>query len=102
MPSFYVILIIQRITYHTLQITSDLHLFCHKKESGRTYPSVYGRMAWDEPSPTITTQFYGYGNGRFEHPEQNRAISMREGAMLQSFPGDYVFLLPIQNQAGRN
>jgi DNA (cytosine-5)-methyltransferase 1 len=71
-----------------------LHLSCHKKESGRTYPSVYGRMMWDEPSPTITTQFYGYGNGRFGHPEQNRAISIREGAMLQSFPSDYEFFPP--------
>ena len=63
-------------------------------ESGVTYPSVYGRMFWDEPAPTITTQFYGYVNGRFGHPEQDRAISMREGAMLQSFPSDYDFLPP--------
>jgi DNA (cytosine-5)-methyltransferase 1 len=48
-------------------------------------------MTWDNPSPTITTQFYGLGNGRFGHPEQNRALSMREGALLQSFPPDYVF-----------
>lgn len=65
---------------------------CHKKSSGRTYPSVYGRMTWHEPSPTMTTQFYGYGNGRFGHPEQNRAISLREGAILQSFPRDYKFI----------
>ena len=49
-------------------------------------------MEWDKPSPTITTQFYGYGNGRFGHPEQNRAISLREGAILQSFPIDYRFI----------
>ena len=49
-------------------------------------------MLWDEPSPTITTQFYGYGNGRFGHPEQDRALSYREGALLQSFPSDYVFV----------
>ena len=65
---------------------------CHKKNSGKTYPSVYGRMKWDEPSPTITTQFYGFGNGRFGHPEQDRAISLREGALLQSFPPDYIFI----------
>lgn len=65
---------------------------CHKKRSGKTYPSVYGRMAWDKPSPTITTQFYGFGNGRFGHPEQDRAISLREGALLQSFPSDYEFV----------
>ncbi|MCI6092486.1 DNA cytosine methyltransferase [bacterium] len=70
----------------------DLKLNCHKKTSGRTFPSVYGRMEWDKPSPTITTQFYGYGNGRFGHPEQDRAISLREGAILQSFPDDYIFV----------
>lgn len=68
-----------------------LRVNCHNKKTGITYPSVYGRMRWDEPSPTITTQFYGYGNGRFGHPEQNRAISLREGAILQSFPDDYIF-----------
>lgn len=70
----------------------ELRVSCHNKESGLTYPSVYGRMKWDEPSPTITTQFYGYGNGRFGHPEQDRAISLREGAILQSFPDDYIFI----------
>lgn len=72
----------------------ELQLSCHKKGSGYTYPSVYGRMVWDEPAPTITTQFYGYGNGRFGHPEQHRALSIREGAMLQSFPSDYIFVAP--------
>ena len=70
----------------------DLKLKCHNKKSGVSYPSVYGRMNWDEPSPTITTQFYGYGNGRFGHPDQDRAISIREGAILQSFPNDYIFI----------
>lgn len=69
-----------------------LKVDCHNKKSGSTFPSVYGRMKWDESSPTITTQFYGYGNGRFGHPEQNRAISLREGAILQSFPDDYIFI----------
>jgi len=64
---------------------------CHLKESGKFYKSVYGRMSWNEPSPTITTQCYGFGNGRFGHPEQNRAISLREAAILQSFPKDYLF-----------
>jgi len=67
---------------------------CHKKRTGKTYPSVYGRMQWDEPAPTITTQFFGFGNGRFGHPEQDRAISLREGAILQSFPKDYEFVPP--------
>ena len=64
---------------------------CHLKNSGKTYASVYGRMSWDKPSPTITTQSYGYGNGRFGHPEQDRALSLREMAILQSFPDDYEF-----------
>lgn len=72
----------------------ELQLKCHKKSSGKTYPSVYGRMLWDAPSPTITTQFYGYGNGRFGHPAQDRALSLREGAILQSFPKDYKFISP--------
>ncbi|WP_426977002.1 DNA cytosine methyltransferase [Acinetobacter johnsonii] len=64
---------------------------CHKKESGRSYPSVYGRMEWDKPAPTMTTLCYGFGNGRFGHPEQDRAISLREAALFQTFPPDYVF-----------
>jgi DNA (cytosine-5)-methyltransferase 1 len=67
---------------------------CHKKKSGKTYPAVYGRMTWDQPSPTVTTQFYGFGNGRFGHPEQDRALSLREGAILQSFPKTYKFCKP--------
>lgn len=65
---------------------------CHRGERGRTYPSVYGRMEWDKPAPTMTTQCHGFGNGRFGHPEQDRAISLREAAILQSFPRDYVFV----------
>lgn len=64
---------------------------CHTKTTGQTYASVYARMEWDKPSPTITTEFYNYGTGRFGHPEQNRALSLREGALLQTFPPDYVF-----------
>lgn len=70
----------------------DLRASCHNKESGKTYSSVYGRMGWDSPSPTITTQFFGFGNGRFGHPEQDRAISLREGAILQGFPRKYKFV----------
>lgn len=64
---------------------------CHKKKSGETYPGVYGRMEWDKPSPTITGQSFGFGNGRFGHPEQDRALSLREAALLQTFPLDYEF-----------
>ena len=69
----------------------DLKLKCHKKETGKSYKAVYGRMSWDEPSPTITTQFYNYGTGRFGHPEQDRALTIREASILQSFPADYKF-----------
>ncbi|MET0116437.1 MAG: DNA cytosine methyltransferase [Sedimenticola sp.] len=72
----------------------SLRAECHKKSSGRGYVSVYARMIWDEPSPTITTQSYGFGNGRFGHPEQHRAISLREAAVLQTFPKSYKFVPP--------
>jgi len=65
---------------------------CHRECSGQTYPSVYGRMEWDKPAPTMTTQCFGFGNGRFGHPEQDRAISLREAAILQSFPRKYKFV----------
>ena len=80
----------------------DLQLTCHKKSTGKTYASVYGRMSWDSPSPTITTQFYGYGNGRFGHPEQDRAISVREGAVLQSFPPSYKLIEKGSESKTRN
>ena len=67
---------------------------CHQQKSGNSYSSIYGRMSLDTPSPTITTQCYGFGNGRFGHPEQNRAISLREAARLQTFPDDYRFVHP--------
>jgi DNA (cytosine-5)-methyltransferase 1 len=69
----------------------DLILDCHKEKSGKSYGSIYGRMRWDEPAPTMTTFCTGIGNGRFGHPEQDRAISLREAAILQSFPETYKF-----------
>ncbi len=72
----------------------ELQASCHRRDTGATYPSVYGRMEWDQPAPTITTQCFGYGNGRFGHPEQDRAISLREAAMLQTFPATYAFSPP--------
>lgn len=72
----------------------ELRAACHTKDSGKWYRNVYGRMSWDEQSPTITTQCYGFGNGRFGHPEQDRAISLREAALLQTFPRDYRFFQP--------
>ena len=55
---------------------AELQAACHSRKSGRSYPSVYGRMQWEEPAPTITTQFHGYGNGRFGHPTQDRVLSL--------------------------
>lgn len=74
-----------------LDWSDDLKLACHTKDTGSTYKAVYGRMSWDEPSSTITTQFYNFGTGRFGHPEQNRALTLREAAILQTFPKDYKF-----------
>ncbi|MEY4903277.1 MAG: putative BsuMI modification methylase subunit YdiO [Bacteroidota bacterium] len=72
----------------------ELKLACHKKEGGVSFRSVYGRMSWDDVAPTMTTYCVGLGNGRFGHPEQDRAISMREAAIFQSFPIDYAFIDP--------
>ena len=73
---------------------SELWLDCHKKSSGKSFKSVYGRMHWDDIAPTITTQSFNLGTGRFGHPEQDRAITLREAAMLQSFPASYQFTAP--------
>ncbi|MGX8835597.1 DNA cytosine methyltransferase [Amedibacillus sp. YH-ame6] len=72
----------------------ELRCACHRKKSGESYKSVYGRMSWDQIGPTITTQFYNYGTGRFGHPVQDRALSLREGALLQTFPLNYDFINP--------
>ncbi len=75
--------------------SDELMLKCHKKKSGRTYrATVYGRMRWNEPAPTMTTHCTGLGNGRFGHPEQDRAISYREAARIQTFPDRYRFFDP--------
>lgn len=80
----------------------EMKLECHKRASGATYPSVYGRMSWDELAPTITTQCFGLGNGRFGHPKQNRAISLREAALLQTFPPEYQFVAPDEKVTFKN
>lgn len=67
-----------------------LVLECHKAK-GAGHTDVYGRMAWNEVSPTLTSKCCSLSNGRFGHPEQDRAISFREAAAIQSFPDDYVF-----------
>lgn len=80
----------------------DLLLECHKTERGKTYGSMYGRMTWEDPSPTMTTHCTGIGNGRFGHPDQDRAISLREAAILQSFPIDYKFAKNEETLSVRN
>ncbi|HEJ7172224.1 DNA cytosine methyltransferase [Serratia sp. CY76391] len=80
----------------------ELIAACHNKLSGKGYASVYGRMSWDKPSPTITTLCYGFGNGRFGHPEQDRAISLREAALLQTFPITYSFSKPDEQVKMKN
>lgn len=67
----------------------ELQLSCYINHQG--HYDVYGRMHWDKPAPAITTRFPSYSNGRYGHPEQDRAISLREGATLQSFPSNYFF-----------
>lgn len=80
----------------------ELLTACHRKSTGRTFSSVYGRMKWKSPAPTMTTQCYGFGNGRFGHPVQDRAISLREAALFQTFPKNYKFIAPGEQVAIRN
>ena len=72
----------------------SLKLECHKKDTGKNFKSVYGRMKWNHVAPTMTTYCIGLSNGRFGHPEQDRAITLREAALLQGFPSDYKFIEP--------
>ena len=74
-----------------------LRLECHKKAVG--YTDVYGRMWWDRPASGLTTRCVSYSNGRFGHPEQNRAISVREAACLQTFPMGYRFAGSLNSRA---
>ena len=67
-----------------------LHLECHKNGHAG-HSDVYGRLAWDQPAPTLTGRCHSISNGRYGHPTQDRAISLREAAALQSFPDGYVF-----------
>jgi DNA (cytosine-5)-methyltransferase 1 len=68
----------------------DLQLKCFKGNDN-SFKDTFGRMCWEKPASTITTKFFNISNGRFAHPEEDRAISLREGATLQTFPKDYVF-----------
>lgn len=70
-------------------LSSKMRLECHKRSDG--FSDVYGRMKWDAPSPTITSGCGNPSKGRFLHPSKNRTITLREAAILQSFPTDYRF-----------
>lgn len=73
-------------------LPSELLADCHKIASDVIgYRNVYGRMAWDDVAPTITARFDSFTRGKFGHPDQPRSVSLREGALLQTFPMDYVF-----------
>lgn len=65
------------------------------------FKDVYGRIRWDAPAPTITTRFNSLSNGRFGHPEEDRALSLREGACLQTFPKNYRFFGSSRNAVAR-
>jgi DNA (cytosine-5)-methyltransferase 1 len=73
------------------QNNKKYQLACYASGEKKFY-DTYGRMWWDKPSPTITTKFFSISNGRFAHPEEDRAISLREGATLQTFPKSYRFV----------
>ncbi len=68
----------------------ELQLKCFVGKDN-SFKDTFGRLWWDKPSPTITTKFFSVSNGRFVHPEEDRALSLREGAVLQSFPKKYKF-----------
>lgn len=72
------------------------------KNKDNCFRDVYGRMYWDKPAPTITTRFISISNGRFAHPEENRGLSLREGAALQTFPTDFVFYGKTMNEIARH
>jgi DNA (cytosine-5)-methyltransferase 1 len=74
-------------------LPQELLANCHRIDSAIIgYRNVYGRMAWDEVAPTITARFDSFTRGKFGHPEQTRSISLREGALLQTFPMDFTFI----------
>lgn len=74
-----------------LDLDTSLRLNCHREFDG--FKDVYGRMAWDRVAPTITGGCHNPSKGRFLHPDQDRTITLREAALLQSFPPGYVFSL---------
>jgi DNA (cytosine-5)-methyltransferase 1 len=82
-----------------LDVPARLQLPCHRNPNGHRHLDVFGRLWWDRPSGTLTAMFDNFTRGRFAHPEQTRNITGREGARLQSFPDDFVFLGPKKDVA---
>jgi DNA (cytosine-5)-methyltransferase 1 len=73
-------------------LPDDLLSNCHRRSADAIgHRNVYGRMSWDDVAPTITAKFDSFSRGMFGHPEQTRTISLREGALLQTFPSDFIF-----------
>jgi DNA (cytosine-5)-methyltransferase 1 len=68
-----------------------LQLACHQNNPEHRHMDVYGRLAWDEPSVTITARFDSFTRGRFAHPVEHRSLTVREGARIQTFPDSFVF-----------
>lgn len=94
---------IERIRYlfeHDLyELPNNARPLCH--QNGHTYPSVYGRLKWDEPAQTITSGFLSPGRGRFIHPKRPRALTLREGARIQGFPDSFAFAVRGRPPASR-
>ncbi|MFC3061255.1 DNA cytosine methyltransferase [Paenirhodobacter populi] len=95
---------LERISYvpeggGRLDVPSKLQLPCHKASNGHRHLDVFGRLWWDRPAGTITAMFDNFTRGRFAHPEENRNITSREGARLQSFPDSFRFLGPKKDVA---
>jgi len=84
-------------------LPKGLRLACHEETEKGKFPDVYGRMSWEKVAPTLTTGCTDVTRGRFCHPRDDRAITLREAALLQSFPSDYTFAgnsSEIQTQIG--
>lgn len=78
---------------------SALRLHCHTKTGYSGHTDVYGRMKWDGPATGLTTRCISLSNGRYGHPQQHRAISVREAAALQTFPDNFQFSGSLNSQA---
>lgn len=73
-------------------IPDHLQLACHKRNASHRHLDTYGRLAWDQPSVTLTARFDSFTRGKFAHPEEDRTITLREGARIQTFPDEFEFI----------